>query len=165
MRIPSAKVQLLLVALFACGESDGPSGPINEAPVVPELESVAFALLGSGKVAFQRLGPSGIGYVATYVIDATAARSWHIFDNTLAEGRRFLRMGAKSRSYVYTGILTTGWDVYLSKSDGTEEFTQLTKLQGEGVPTCDADAIEARVPSRTGGTPQLFLQSHGSQRD
>src|SRR3954470_23760458 len=64
MRIAPAIFPLLLVVLVGCGGSEGPIAPVNEFPVVPQLESVAFALLGSGRVAFQRLGPPGGEYVA-----------------------------------------------------------------------------------------------------
>jgi Tol biopolymer transport system component len=158
MRIAPAKFQLLLVALVGCGGSEGPIAPINEAPVVPQLESVGFALLGSGQVAFQRIGPPDIGYAATYVIDATAARSWHVLDNMPADGPAISPDGGKITFMRYSAILTTGWDVYLSKSDGTE-VTQLTKLQGEGVATWSADGSKLVLPIAQGAHPNFFSQS------
>ncbi|MFL5523455.1 MAG: TolB family protein [Gemmatimonadaceae bacterium] len=158
MRIAPAIFPLLLVVLVGCGGSEGPIAPVNEFPVVPQLESVAFALLGSGRVAFQRLGPPGSEYVATYVIDATAARSWHMFDNTVAEGPAISPDGRKITFMNFMGISATGWDVYLSKSDGTE-VTQLTKLEGEGAASWSADGSKLVFPFAQGMHRNFFSQS------
>jgi Tol biopolymer transport system component len=81
LRLPSL---FLLGALIGCGSHDSP-GITDTPPEVPALEPVSFALLGSGKIAFERIG-GDVGYQAIYVVDATAGRSTHSFDNTIAWG-------------------------------------------------------------------------------
>ena len=73
-----------LFGLLGCGSSDSPTATYTP-PVVPALESVPYALLGSGKVAFERIGGNG-GYNAVYVIDATAASSAHALDDSVIWG-------------------------------------------------------------------------------
>ena len=55
-----------LFGLLGCGSSDSPTATYTP-PVVPSLETVPYALLGSGKVAFERIGGNG-GYNAVYTL-------------------------------------------------------------------------------------------------
>jgi Tol biopolymer transport system component len=144
-----AKTFLLLGPLLACGSSsDGATNPYP-LPVVPALESVPYALLGSGKVAFERIGASG--YDAIYVIDATAMSSAHSFDTTLAWGPA-LSPDGRRLAYMHLTDLTTGWDVYVANIDGTgvQQATRFT--QQESPPTWTPDGAKIVVPRVVGSS-------------
>jgi dipeptidyl aminopeptidase/acylaminoacyl peptidase len=157
MRANLRKPCFLLAALVACGGSDGPVEPIVEGPAVPPLESVSFTLLGSGKVAFQRIGPLSNNYVTTYVIDATASSSSHIFDNELAEGPVLSPDGQRLTFLRYTG-LSTNYDVHIAKIDGTG-MVQVTRFAQEGTPHWTPDGSKLVLTVVTQQFPDVFSQS------
>ncbi|MGH7602588.1 MAG: hypothetical protein ACRENK_01170 [Gemmatimonadaceae bacterium] len=101
MRVALAIGYILGAALLGCG-SDRATAPPFEPPVVPALESVPFALLGPGKVAFERLDGAE-GYGAIYIIDATAGTSAHIFDNKVTDGPNMSPDGRRLVFSTYTG--------------------------------------------------------------
>ena len=106
----------LLGLLLACGSSPGePDAP--DLPAVPALESVPFALLGSGKVAFERIGANG-AYSTVYVIDGTAMRSMHTLDNSPMFGPALSPDGRRLAYAKYTDGATL-YDVYVANVDGT----------------------------------------------
>jgi WD40-like Beta Propeller Repeat len=128
----------LLGGLLGCGSSpDGATNPFSP-PVVPPLESVSYALLGSGKVAFERIAT---GYVAIYVIDATAMSSTHSFDNVVEFGSALSPDGRRLAYTAYTDA-TTLYDAYVSNIDGTG-VQQVTHFPGqEGPPTWTPDGAK-----------------------
>ena len=140
----------LLGALLACGSSsDGPTTP-DPLPVVPALESVPFGLLGSGRVAFERIGGGG-AYGAIYVIDATAMSSAHSFDNSLTWGPA-LSPDGRRLAYMHLTDFTTGWDVYVANIDGTgvQHATRFTEQ--ESPPTWTPDGAKIVVPRVVGSS-------------
>ena len=140
----------LLGALLACGSSsDGPTTP-DPLPAVPALESVPFGLLGSGKVAFERIGGDG-GYGAIYVIDATAMSSAHAFDNEAALGPA-LSPDGRRLAYMHLTDLTTGWDVYVANIDGTGVQHATRYTQQESPPTWTPDGAKIVVPRVVGSS-------------
>lgn len=140
----------LLGALLACGSSsDGPTTP-DPLPAVPALESVPFGLLGSGKVAFERIGGGG-AYGAIYVIDATATSSAHAFDNEAALGPA-LSPDGRRLAYMHLTDLTTGWDVYVANIDGTGVQHATRYTQQESPPTWTPDGAKIVVPRVVGSS-------------
>jgi Tol biopolymer transport system component len=140
-------VPALLGTLLACGSSsNSPIAP--RLPTVPALEAVPFGPLGSGKVAFERIGPFGNTYNAVYVIDATAMGSAHVFDNTVALGPALSPDGRRLAYTAYTDG-TTGYDVYVSNTDGTGVLRATHFPQQEGPPTWSPDGAKIVM---TGGT-------------
>jgi Tol biopolymer transport system component len=138
LRLPSL---FLLGALLGCGSHDSP-GITYTPPEVPSLESVSFALLGSGKIAFERIGGGG-GYQAIYIMDATAGRSTHSFDNTIAWGPA---LSPDGRLLAYTSYNSaTLYDVYVANVDATGA-QHVTNFPGqEGPPTWTTDGARIVV--------------------
>ena len=138
LRLPSL---FLFGALLGCGSHDSP-GITYTPPEVPSLESVSFALLGSGKIAFERIGGGG-SYGAIYVVDATAGRSTHLFDNTVAWGPA---LSPDGRLLAFTSYNTaTLYDVWVANVDGTGA-QHVTNFPGqEGPPTWTADGARIVV--------------------
>jgi len=140
---PGLTQHLLLLAALACASADQSVAPPPPGNAVPELESVSFSLLGSGKVAFERI--SGTGYEANYVIDATAGNSTHIFDNAAVLGAAISPDGKKLAFVQYKSDVT--WrDIYVVNIDGTGT-QQITRFPyQEGPPSWTADAAHIVVP-------------------
>jgi WD40-like Beta Propeller Repeat len=141
---------ILLVALFGCrASSDGATNPFP-LPVVPSLESVPYSLLGSGKVAFERIGGSG-GYGAIYVIDATAISSAHVFDNTVTWGPALSPDGVRLAYVAYSDNATL-YDVYVANIDGTG-VQHATRFTGqEGPPMWAPDGAKIVVAGSVGSS-------------
>ena len=148
MRIALAAGYVLGATLLGCG-SDQPTGTQPGVPVVvPALESVPFALLGAGKIAFERIG--AVGYGATYVIDATAGTSTHIIENQLTFGPNMSPDGRRLAFTKYTGDATL-YDAYVANIDGTG-VQQVTNFPTqEGPPTWSADATRMVIPGSNAG--------------
>ena len=141
---------VLLVGLLGCrASSDGATNPFP-LPVVPPLESVPYALLGSGKVAFERIGGSG-GYGAIYVIDATAMSSAHVFDNTVTWGPVLSPNGLRLAYSAWTDGNTL-YDVYVANIDGTGVQAATRFPQLEGPPTWSPDGAKIVVAAEAGGS-------------
>jgi len=141
----------LLGALLACGSSsDGPTTP-DPLPVVPALESVPFGLLGSGKVAFERIGPFSTAYSTIYIIDATAMSSAHSFDNALEFGSALSPDGRRLAYTTYSDNATL-YDVYVANIDGTgvQHATHFTGQ--EGPPTWTPDGAKIVVAASVGSS-------------
>jgi Tol biopolymer transport system component len=135
LRLPSL---FLLGALLGCGSHDSPGITITPPPPeVPALESVSFGLLGSGKIAFERIGGGG-SYGAIYVVDATAGRSTHVFDNTVAFGPA-LSPDGRLLAYTHYNNSATNYDVYVANVDGTGAQPATNFPQQEGPPTWTTD--------------------------
>ena len=133
----------LLGGVLGCGSSsDGATNPFP-LPVVPPLESVPYALLGSGKVAFERIGGSGM-YGAIYVVDATAMSSAHAFDNTVTWGPALSPDGLRLAYAAYSDT-ATGFDVYVSNIDGTGVQHVTRFRQQESPPTWTPDGAKIVV--------------------
>ncbi|HEY8833034.1 MAG TPA: hypothetical protein VIM21_11085 [Gemmatimonadaceae bacterium] len=134
---------VLLMGLVGCGSgSDGATNPFP-LPVVPALESVPYALLGSGKVAFERINGT-VGYGAIYVVDATAMSSAHIFDNTLGWGPALSPDGLRLAYTTYADGNTL-YDVYVANIDGTGAQHATHFPQQEGPPTWSPDGAKIVV--------------------
>jgi Tol biopolymer transport system component len=143
-------VLTLLGTLLACGSAaDRPLAPLL--PTVPALESVPFGLLGSGKVAFERIGPFANAYSAVYVVDAAAMSSAHIFDHTDTEGPALSPDGRRLAYKAFTA-LTGGYDVYVSNTDGTAVLHATHSPQQEGPPTWTPDGAKIVMAARTAAT-------------
>jgi Tol biopolymer transport system component len=154
LRLPSV---ILFGALLGCGSNDS-AGITDTPPEVPALESVSFALLGSGKIAFERIGGGGT-YGATYVVDATAGRSTHVFDNAVAWGPA---LSPDGRLLAYTSYNTaTLYDVWVANVDGTGA-QHVTNFTGqEGAPTWTTDGARIVVVGADLGSlvTNVFSQS------
>jgi Tol biopolymer transport system component len=103
---------------------------------------VNFALLGSGKIAFERIS-NGAGYQAIYVIDATAASSAHFFDNTLEFGATLSPDGRRLAYTTYDN--STLYDVFVANLDGTgvQHVTRFPLQEGPPSWTPDGTKIIA----------------------
>jgi Tol biopolymer transport system component len=133
LRLPSL---FLFGALFGCGSHDS-AGITYTPPEVPALESVSFGLLGSGKIAFERIGGGG-SYGAIYVVDATAGRSTHVFDNAVTLGPA-LSPDGRLLAYTHYNNSATNYDVYVANVDGTGAQPATNFPQQEGPPTWTTD--------------------------
>ena len=140
----------LLGGLLGCGSSsDGPT-TLYSPQAAPPLESVTYALLGSGKVAFERIDPNG-RYSSIYVIDATAASSSHAFDNTVTWAPALSPDGLRLAYTVYSDN-TTLYDVYVANIDGMG-VQQVTRFQQqEGPPTWTPDGAKIVVAAGVGSS-------------
>ena len=139
---------VVLVAVLGCGGgTDGATNPFP-LPVVPALESVPYSLLGSGKVAFERIGGSA-GYGAIYVIDANAASSAHVFDNTVIWGSALSPDGTRLAYSAYADGNTL-YDVYVANIDGTGIQHATHFVQQEGPPTWTPDGAKIVVAAGVG---------------
>jgi Tol biopolymer transport system component len=154
LRLPSL---FLFGALLGCGSHDSP-GITYTPPEVPSLESVSFPLLGSGKIAFERIGGGG-SYGATYIVDATAGRSTHVFDNTVAWGPA---LSPDGRLLAYTSYNTTTlYDVWVANVDGTgaQHVTNLSGQEGPPTWTTDGSRIVVVAENFTSLVNNVFSQS------
>jgi Tol biopolymer transport system component len=154
LRLPSL---FLFGALLGCGSHDSP-GITYTPPEVPSLESVSFALLGSGKIAFERIGGGG-SYGAIYVVDATAGRSTHLFDNTVAWGPA---LSPDGRLLAYTSYNTaTLYDVWVANVDGTgaQHVTNFPSQEGPPTWTADGTRIVVVAGNFTSFVTNVFSQS------
>jgi len=144
-----------LGSLLGCGSSsDGATNPFP-LPVVPSLESVPYPLLGSGKVAFERIGGSGM-YNAIYVVDATAMSSVHAFDNTVTWGPALSPDGLRLAYAAYSDTATR-FDVYVSNIDGTGVQHVTRFRQQESPPTWTPDGAKIVVD----GSAQTIVRFAG----
>jgi hypothetical protein len=137
----------VLAMLFACGGSSDSIGPPAE-PAVPPLESIDFALLGTGKIAFERFGPAGGSYRTFYVVDAGARTSTHILDNP--ESQRFgPSISPNGRSLAFIRFnRTSDFDLYVADIAGSDTL-QVTHFSGsEGAPSWTADGARVIVAAR-----------------
>jgi Tol biopolymer transport system component len=141
MRALPFTTSLLLATLVGCGGADNPTDPFPD-PVVPALESVNFALLGSGKVAFERIGVEA-GYGAIYVIDATAGTSAHYFDNTVEFGAAISPDGRRIAYTQYDDA--TLYDVFAANIDGTNPQHVTRFPAQDGAPTWTPDGTKIVV--------------------
>jgi Tol biopolymer transport system component len=139
----------LLGGLLGCGSSDSPTATYTP-PVVPALESVPYALLGSGRVAFERIGGNG-GYNAVYVIDATAAGSTHALDDSLIWGAALSPDGLRLAYSAYSGNATL-YDVYVANVDGTGIQHATRFAQQEGPPSWTPDGAKIVVAAGAAGS-------------
>jgi hypothetical protein len=152
-----ASVALLGVLLGCSSSTEGPT--TSDLPAVPPLESVPFSLLGSGKVAFERIDPTG-GYSTIYIIDASAMSSAHAFDNTVTFGPALSPDGRRLAYTTYTDN-TTLYDVYVANIDGTGVQHVTRFPQQEGPPTWTPDGAKVVVvagASRSSGY-EIYSQS------
>jgi Tol biopolymer transport system component len=139
----------LLGGLFGCGHSDGPTATYTP-PVVPSLEAVPYAVLGSGKVAFERIGGNGM-YSSIYVIDATAASSTHALDDSLIWGSALSPDGLRLAYTAYSDN-TTLYDVFVRNIDGTGVQHATHFPQQEGPPAWSPDGAKIVVAAGVGGS-------------
>ena len=149
----------LLMGLLGCGSSsDGATNPFP-LPVVPALESVPYALLGSGKVAFERIGGTG-GYGAIYVIDATAMSSAHVFDNTVTWGPALSPDGLRLAYTAYSGGNTL-YDIYVANIDatGVQHVTHFPQQETPPTWTPDGAKIVVAAGAASGFIYDVYSQS------
>jgi dipeptidyl aminopeptidase/acylaminoacyl peptidase len=145
---------------LGCGDSsssDGPTIPDEQVRVAPALESVPFQLLGVGKIAFERIVNDG-GPSATYVVDATAARSTSTFVNQLVMGVSLSPDGQRF-AYVARPDGSNRFDVYVSKSDGTGAQHVTSFATNAGSPTWTPDGARIVEASGTDLVWDVYSQS------
>jgi Tol biopolymer transport system component len=154
LRLPSL---FLFGALLGCGSHDS-AGITNPLPEVPSLESVSFGLLGSGKIAFERIGGGG-SYGAIYVVDATAGRSTHVFDNAATLGPA-LSPDGRLLAYTFSNN-TANYDVYVANVDGTgaQHVTNFPEQEGPPTWTTDGSRIVFVAGDFTSVIFNVFSQS------
>lgn len=136
---------------LGCGgssSSDGPTTPEEQVPLAPALESVPFQLLGSGKIAFERIVKDG-GVFATYVVDATAAKSTHTFVNQVVTGVSLSPDGQRL-AYVARASVDSPFDVYVADVDGTRAQHVTGFPVSSGAPTWTPDGT--RIVEASGAT-------------
>jgi len=118
----------LLVLINSC--KNNVSGPDNSGiPQLPALaDSIPYTKLGSGKIAFQRIGPVNNSYEGTYVIDINNQKSWGI---TLApiDGPQISPGGDMIAFTKYTDQ-TYAWDVYMTDTYGNN-LTRISSVKGQ----------------------------------
>ncbi|HEV7388335.1 MAG TPA: hypothetical protein VGN73_06980 [Gemmatimonadaceae bacterium] len=150
----------LLALLVGCGSSDGPVTPESPVPPVPALESIPFAALGSGKIAFERISLlDDKTYGATYVVDATAASSTHTFDNAIAFGPALSPDGGRLAYTTYANSNTL-YDVYVANTDGTGVQHVTSFPTQEGSPSWTPDGSRILTVGTTGPyVDNIFSQS------
>ncbi|HJP61300.1 MAG TPA: hypothetical protein VJ865_14930, partial [Gemmatimonadaceae bacterium] len=155
-----AKLAKVFVVATVMGCAPSPSEPRNPdpVPVVPPLEAVPFELLGSGKIAFERIGGGG-AIVSLYVIDADARTSAHFFDNTVIEGASISPDGRHVAYAAYAGNATL-YDTYVANIDGTAAAHVTTFNRQEGPPTWTPDGAKILILGADGFVPyQVYSQS------
>lgn len=158
MRATLATGFLVLGTTLACGPSPGALHDSDPVPVVPALESVPFELLGSGKIAFQRIGDGG-RFSTIYVIDASAGTSAHHFDHQVIEGAAISPDGRRLAYAAYAGSSTL-YDDYVANIDGTGVVHVSTFSRQEGPPTWTPDGARILVLGADGFGPyQVYSQS------
>ena len=158
MRATLAIGILLLGTTSACGPSPGAPRDADPVSVVPALESVPFELLGSGKIAFQRIGEGG-RFSTIYVIDASARTSAHYFDHLVIEGAAISPDGRRLAYAAYAGS-TTLYDSYVANIDGTGVVHISTFAAQEGPPTWTPDGTKILILGGSGlGPYQVYSQS------
>lgn len=150
----------LLGALLGCGSHDVPSSTYQP-PVVPPLESVPYALLGSDKIAFERISlVDNQNYGAIYLVDATAMSSTHSFDNAITFGPA---LSPDGRRVAYTNYAdgTTLFDVYIANIDGTGAVHATSFPTQEGPPSWTPDGAKIVMVAGTanGSIDNVFSQS------
>jgi Tol biopolymer transport system component len=148
----------LLVVLLGC---DSPTSPNQPAPA-PALESVPYSLLGSGTVAFERIGPDG-DYSAVYIIDATASRS-HGFDIQLTFGPALSPDGEQLAYTTYTDDQTF-YDVYVARIDGTNAQQVTAFALQEGPPSWTRDGTRIVVVGANQLMFNVYSQSVSNPAD
>lgn len=157
MRPTRLTIFLLVAAAVGCS-ADRPTTPDYQGPVVPALETVDYALLGGGKIAFERIGPVGNAYNAIYVIDAAAGSSAYYFGNTLFFGPALSPDGRRVAYTFYDNA--TRYDVFVANLDRTDE-RHVTRFPGqEGPPTWSPDGSKVVVAGTTDGVVyDIYSQS------
>jgi hypothetical protein len=149
---------VLLGALIGCGSSENAPTAVTP-PTVPPLESVPFQLLGSGKVAFERIGGSG-AYTSIYTVDGTAMRSTHAFDGGPAFGPALSPDGGRIAFLRYTDS-ATWFDVYVANIDGTavQHVTRFPLHEGPPTWTPDGAGVVMTVSAADGILQDVYVQS------
>lgn len=138
---------LILPGMFACGSSSDGTTTTTPDPVVPTLESINFALLGSGKVAFQRYGSAQASGV--FVIDAGAMRTVYVPLDPFAFGPALSPDGQKLAFTKPAG--STLHDVFVAGLDGNAAL-QITSFAGnEGAPSWSPDGTKLIMLATSGG--------------
>lgn len=148
----------LLAVLFGC---DSPTSPNQPAPA-PALESVPYSLLGSGTVAFERIGPDG-DYSAVYIIDATASRSTQVFDNQSIFAPALSPDGGQLAYTTSSG--PTLFDVYVARIDGTNAQQVTAFALQEGPPSWTPDGTRIVVVGDVYRVPNVYSQSVSNSAD
>jgi len=68
----SVAVLLMIGIVYSCKKEDSSPTAPNFVPTAPPFaDPIPFAAIGSGKLSFQRIGPSGYNYNEVYVVDGT----------------------------------------------------------------------------------------------
>ncbi|RJP62212.1 MAG: hypothetical protein C4539_18535 [Ignavibacteriales bacterium] len=125
---------ILLLFLSSCNKESS-TEPENNILALPELkDSIPYDILGTGKIVFERIGPSNNNYSGIYIID---------FDNKKNQGLKLLEMtpqvSPEGDKIVFTTLTNypaeTYWDVYLMDINGTNK-KQISSIKGqEACPT------------------------------
>lgn len=139
MKIP--RIAILLALSGSCSE---PTPPPTQ---VPGLEAVPYALLGSGKIAFERITPD---FHAVYLVDPVAQTSTVIASGVF-NGPALSPDGQRLAVTAYTDPTST-LDVYAHKTDGSGRI-RISRYPGDdGVPswTVDGNGITFLRSQETG---------------
>ena len=138
MKVP--RIAILLALLGACSEPTPPPGQ------VPPLEAVSYTLLGSGKIAFERIAPL---YHAVYLVDPVAQTSTVVASGVF-NGPALSPDGQQLAVTAYTDP-NSSLDVYAHRMDGSGRRRIGTYPGDDGVPSWTVD-----------GNGLTFLRSHES---
>jgi Tol biopolymer transport system component len=162
MRANPAGILLICVGGVGCLGSDATGYTPPPRPIAPELESVAYDLLGSGKVAFTRLGPTENQYHATYIIDGSARTSRYVLDTGLVYGPALSPDGQKlafnNLDLAHSATLD---DVYIANADGTNVQLLWKRAGSEGPPLWSPDGTKILVAAAAPGNynPDIYSLS------
>src|SRR6476620_420226 len=118
------RLVLLLVVAGACSDSALPTNPI------PKLETLPYALLGTGKIAFERIAS---GYHAIYVVDPVAQTTSSFASYGAFTGPALSPDGQLLAVATYT--VGTSLDIYVVKTTVSDQHTVSARPGDEGVPS------------------------------
>jgi len=128
---------LLVIIISSCKDSDsfGPVldyGLITAPATLPD--NIPYSLLGTGKIAFERIGPGGGHYSGGYVIDINNRKS-NLFLNGSIDAPSISPDGKLIAFNTLTIGSSTDWDIYVIDADGKNK-TLVCNLEGnvEGPP-------------------------------
>lgn len=132
----------VLATLCGCSQSTEPL-----ARPVPQLETIPYGLLGTGKIAFERIAE---GYHGVYLIDPVAQTS-KIIGSGIFNGPALSPDGEQLAVKAYSQE-TGSEDVFVHRTDGTDRHKISAYSGTEGVPSWTPDGTAVTFLRRQDAT-------------